>query len=134
MSPRLAVALLVAVAVTVAAPGLGCGSSDEGPRSRPEPQRLTAAERSQARSAYAAIRSYCRRLGLHLAGRGTAPDARAQRQGVDGARRLAALARRKPDAPFSASQTARQLAADTAEDLEATNCSARLVAELARGL
>jgi hypothetical protein len=53
---------------------------------------------------------------------------------VDGARRIALLARRKPEARYSPVQTVRQLAGDTAEDLEGTNCSRRLVAELERGL
>jgi hypothetical protein len=44
------------------------------------------------------------------------------------------LARRKPEARFNASQTVRDLAGDTAEDLDGTNCSAALVAELERGL
>ena len=36
--------------------------------------------------------------------------------------------------PIATDQTIRQLAGDTAEDLEGTNCSARLVVELERGL
>ena len=77
------------------------------------------------------IRAYCRGVARYAAGRGRPPvgdDALAA------ARRIAALAARKPDAPYSGSQTARNLAGDLAEDLEGTNCSRALVAELARGL
>jgi len=111
----------------------GCGDSEPAQQST-EPQRLTAAERAAAASGHDAIRSYCRRLGLHLAGRGDRPGVRVQRRAIAGARSLARLALRKPDAPYAAAQTIRQLAGDTAEDLEGTNCSARLVVELERGL
>ena len=111
----------------------GCGEG-EPERRHTEPQRLTAVERAAAASGYDAIRSYCRRLGLHLTGRGAAPGPGAQGRAVEGARAIAALARRKPEAPYAPDQTISQLAADTAEDLEGTNCSARLVVELERGL
>ena len=65
---------------------------------------------------------------------GDRPGARVQRRAVAGARALARLALRKPEAPYATDQTIRQLAGDTAEDLEGTNCSARLVVELERGL
>jgi hypothetical protein len=111
----------------------GCGDG-EAERQRTEPQRLTAGERAAAAAGHDAIRSYCRRLGLHLAGRRERPGARVQRRAVAGARALAHLAVRKPEAPYATEQTIRQLAADTAEDLEGTNCSAALVVELERGL
>jgi hypothetical protein len=113
---------------------VACGSSNDPVPEPPQPGRLTAAERGAAEAGHAAIRSYCRRLGLHLAGRGAAPGEGAQRQALEGARTIARLARSKPEARFSAVQTTRQLAADTAEDLEGTNCSGRLVSELVRGL
>lgn len=119
-------------ALTWATPGCGSEATD---RPRPEtPSRLTAPERAAAEAGREAIRSYCRRLGLHLAGRRGPPEERARRRAVEGARTLASLARRKPQTPFAPGQTLRQLAADTAEDLEGTNCSAGLVAELERGL
>ena len=124
---------LALIFVAVALGGGACGSDDD--RSGPvEAQRLTRAERAAAQSGYEAIRAYCRRLGLHLAGRRPAPDQRTQERAIAGARAIATLARRKPEAPYSRTQTSRQLAADTAEDLEGTNCSRTLVAELARGL
>jgi hypothetical protein len=95
---------------------------------------LTAAERAAARAGHAAIRSYCRRVGLYLAGRRGPPGAEVQRRAIAGARAIARVARSKPEARFSAVQTARDLAGDTAEDLEGTNCSSRLVVELSRGL
>ncbi|MGH2978538.1 MAG: hypothetical protein ACRDLQ_02735 [Solirubrobacterales bacterium] len=113
---------------------VACGSSEPDRPERVQPQRLTAVERAAAEAGYDAIRTYCRRLGLRLTGRRATPGRAAQRRAVAGARRIASLARRKPEALYSEGQTARQLAGDTAEDLEGTNCSARLVAELARGL
>jgi predicted small lipoprotein YifL len=111
----------------------GCGSK-QPPRPTAEPRDLTAAEQRAAESGLAAIRGYCRRVGADLAGRAGPPDPAVLERAVAGARAIATLARRKPDAPYSRVQTARELAADTAEDLEGTNCSATLVAELARGL
>jgi hypothetical protein len=134
MSSELRLVSTVAAAVLVVCGLVACGSSNEGRPDRAPPQRLTAAERAAAESAHAAIRAYCRQLGLHLVGRRAAPGPAALRRAVAGARTLARLARRKPEAPFSDIQTARQVVADTAEDLEGTNCSGRLVAELARGL
>jgi hypothetical protein len=95
---------------------------------------MTAVERAAAATGYEAIRSYCRRLGLYLTGRRGMPGTRVQRRAVTGARTLARLARRKPEATYVRGQTISQLAADTAEDLEGTNCSGRLVVELERGL
>jgi hypothetical protein len=123
----------VLIFVAIALGAGACGSDDAQP-SQTRPQRLTAAERAAAQSGYEAIRSYCRRLGMHLAGRGPAPGPGNHQRAIEGARRIAALARRKPEAPYSVTQTAGQLAGDTAEDLEGTNCSGRLVDELARGL
>jgi hypothetical protein len=111
-----------------------CGSTEAEQPERGQPQRLTRAERAAAESGHDAIRSFCRRVGLHLAGRTAAPGPGAQRRAVEGARRIALLARRKPEARYSPVQTVRQLAGDTAEDLEGTNCSRRLVVELERGL
>ena len=72
--------------------------------------------------------------GCTSPGRRDRPGVRVQRRAVAGARALARLALRKPEAPYATGQTIRQLAGDTAEDLEGTNCSARLVVELERGL
>jgi hypothetical protein len=134
VSRQARIAIRAAVALTVLCAVAGCGSSEPDRAPPALPQSLTAPERAAAGSGYEAIRTYCRRLGLHLAGRRPPPGAAAQRRALDGAREIAALARRKPEAPYSPDQTAGQLAADTAEDLEGTNCSAGLVAELARGL
>lgn len=134
--PTLAnVTLGVAAAVALACGAAACGSEqqpDQPPRA--PAQRLTASERAAAGSGHDAIRSYCRRLGLYLTGRRGKPATGVQRRAVTGARTLARLARRKPEAPYARDQTISQLAADTAEDLEGTNCSARLVVELERGL
>jgi hypothetical protein len=130
--------VIVVTALLCAFAGCGeeGGEAGQQPAGQPPaaPQRLTAAERAAAAAGHDAIRTYCRRLGLHLAGRRARPGARVQRRAVSGARGLARLALRKPEAPYVTGQTIRQLAADTAEDLEGTNCSARLVVELERGL
>jgi hypothetical protein len=127
----------ISVCTAVALAGLyvaACGSSEPDRPARLQPQRLTAAERAAARSGHEAIRVFCRRLALHLATGRPPPGPAARQRAVEGARTIAALARRKPEAPYGPNQTAGQLAGDTAEDLEGTNCSARLVAELTRGL
>jgi hypothetical protein len=129
LMPRAAVIVVTALLWGFA----GCGEGEPA-RQDAEPQRLTAVERAAATSGHDAIRSYCRRLGLHLAGRRDRPGARVQRRAVAGARTLARLSLRKPEAPYASHQTIRQLAGDTAEDLEGTNCSTRLVVELERGL
>ena len=131
--PRAAVIAAVIVVSALLCGVAGCGEG-EPTRRDAGPQRLTAVERAAAASGHDAIRLYCRRLGLHLAGRRDRPGAQVQRRAVAGARALARLALRKPEAPYATDQTIRQLAADTAEDLEGTNCSARLVVELERGL
>ena len=126
-------ALFVATAALLV--GLvACGSQEPERPPQQGPSRLTAQERSSAGSGYRAIRSYCRRLGLHFAGRRERPGRRTQARALGGARTIAELAARKPTAQYAPNQTARQLAGDTAEDLEGTNCSARLVLELRRGL
>jgi hypothetical protein len=131
--PRAAVIPSVIVVSALLCGVAGCGEG-EPTRRDAEPQRLTAVERAAATSGHDAIHSYCRRLGLHLAGRRDRPGAQVQRRAVAGARALARLALRKPEAPYATDQTIRQLAGDTAEDLEGTNCSALLVVELTRGL
>ena len=111
----------------------GCGDDDAPPPSTATPDApLTAQERRDEDRSVAAIRAYCRAVALYLLqGRGPEPS---PDEAVAGARRIAALSRRKPEAPYRGSQGARDLAADLAEDLEGTNCSRRLVAELERGL
>ena len=112
----------------------GCG--DDGPSSAPRPPeppaRLSAQERAAADRSVGTIRAYCRDRARSLAGEGRARPA--LDEALAAARRRAALARAKPAAPYRGSQTARNLAADLAEDLEGSNCSNTLVAELARGL
>jgi hypothetical protein len=122
-----------AVATLVVLSVVGCGSSEPDRAQTVQPPRLTAQERAASRSGHEAIRAYCRRLGLHLAGRRPLPGPAVQRRALEGARAIAALARRKPAAPYARDQTASQLAGDIAEDLEGTNCSPRLVGELTRG-
>jgi hypothetical protein len=121
--------LLVAVLVLALLAGCGDDASPTTPARAPEP--LTAQERSGAERAVAEIRSYCRGVARYLAGRTGQPPVEGA---VAAARLIAAIARAKPEASYRGSQRARDLAADLAEDLEGTNCSQRLVVELARGL
>jgi hypothetical protein len=121
--------LLAAVLVLGALAGCGDDPAPNEPARSDRP--LTAQERAGAAHAVAAIRSYCRRVARRLAGRRGPPPVEGA---VVAARRITALARAKPDATYRGSQRARDLAADLAEDLEGTNCSQRLVVELARGL
>jgi hypothetical protein len=109
----------------------GCGD-DKSPVPSAAPDAvLTAQERRTEDRSVAAIREYCRGVARYLAGRTAPPSPDAA---VEAARRIAALARAKPEAAYRGSQTARGLAGDLAEDLEGTNCSRALVAELERGL
>jgi hypothetical protein len=125
------ICLAAILAMTLVA---GCGD-DEPSSAAPDPGRaapLSAPQRAAADRAVDSIRAYCRGLARFLAGRraGRPPLGEA----LAAARSIATLARQRPGAPYSGSQTARDLAADLAEDLEGTNCSNTLVAELAAGL
>jgi hypothetical protein len=134
MSPSLwRLACLLTLACVL---GPACGGDDGSTTTTAPPKEMTlsSAERARADRAVAAIRAYCRRVARFAAGEVGPPGTAATGRAVDAARRLGSLARRKPDAEYRGSQRARDLPADLAEDLEGTNCSARLVAELARGI
>lgn len=124
---------LLAAALVIACLAAGCGDDDPPSPSPSTPDApLTAQERRAEDRSVAAIRAHCRAVARYLLnGRGSEPS---PDQAVAAARRIAALARLKPEATYRGSQGARDLAADLAEDLEGTNCSQRLVAELERGL
>ena len=109
----------------------GCGDDNSTTSSARPDAPLTVQERRSEDRSVAAIRGYCRGVARELAGR-TAPPS--PDEAVEAAHRIAALARRKPEARYRGTQTARGLAGDLAEDLEGTNCSRVLVAELERGL
>ena len=111
--------------------GAGCGEEESSPRPVPVDGPLTAQERRIEDRSVREIREFCRGVARYLAGSGDPPQ---QDDAVQAARRIAALARRKPEARYEGSQTARGLAGDLAEDLEGTNCSRILVVELERGL
>jgi hypothetical protein len=102
-------------------------SSQPAPPATP----LTAQERLGADRSVREIRAYCRAVARYLAGDAGRP---VQDEAIAAARSIAAVARGKPESRYRGSQTARDLAADLAEDLEGTNCSQALVVELARGL
>ncbi len=109
----------------------GCGDdASPAPPVRSQSS-LTAQERVAVARSVTAVRRYCRGVARHLAGRGGRPSIGGA---VRAARHIVVVARHKPVASYRGSQRARDLAADLAEDLEGTNCSQRLVNELARGL
>jgi hypothetical protein len=109
----------------------GCGdqSAEES-----APGRLSSDERSEVARSQRAIRSYCRLVGLFLMGRNHAPTRAESERVQDAVARLIELARDKPQAAYEEQRTMRQLLGDTAEDLEGTNCSSALVAQLQQGL
>jgi hypothetical protein len=123
--------LLLATVVTACFIAAGCGDREPSPEPAPVDGPLTVQERRIEDRAVREIRAFCRGVARYLAAGGDPPR---QDVAVDAARRIAALARRKPEARYEGSQTARGLAGDLAEDLEGTNCSRILVAELERGL
>jgi len=123
-------AKLLGVALAIAFVA-GCGDdSSPAPATTPDAP-LTVRERRAVDRSVTAIRAYCREVARYLARGGRAP---AQDAALAAARRIAAIARRRPEAAYEGSQTARGLAGALAEDLEGTNCSGLLVAELERGL
>jgi hypothetical protein len=109
----------------------GCGDSS---REENVPQRLSSHERSEIARSQRAIRSYCRVVGLFLTGRNPPPTRAESERVQDAAATLIERAREKPQAEYEEQQTMRQLLGDTAEDLEGTNCSSALVAQLQQGL
>ena len=80
------------------------------------------------------IRDYCREVGRFLTRRGDAPTRAQVESTADAARILAEVAGQRPEGEYAPQQTMRTLLGDTAENLEATNCSPQLVQILQRGL
>jgi hypothetical protein len=109
----------------------GCGGSSGEKNS---PQRLSLEERSEVVRSQRAIRSYCRLVGLFLVGRHGPPTQAESERVRDAAAKLIESARAKPQAEYREQETMRQLLGDIAEDLEGTNCSSALVAQLQQGL
>jgi hypothetical protein len=117
-------ALLVVVLWGVAA----CGGSSE--KSSP----LTPQERSSASRALSAIDRYCDAVGRFFSRRGEAPTPAETGAAEQAVEELAALARAKPSVDYRPGQTMRLLIGDTAENLEASGCSRRLVDRLSQAL
>jgi hypothetical protein len=118
-------------AIAAIATGLaGCGDDN----ATQVPQRLESQETRVVDAATAAIRAYCRKVGLALAGRRDRPTADDELRVFDAVDRLIAIAQKKPDAPYRRSSTPRDVIADSAEDLDGTNCSNALVRRLEKGL
>jgi hypothetical protein len=115
---------MLAIALSLAACGGGDSSDDTVLSSRQSGAVTTSLE---------TIRQYCRSVGRFLTRRGGAPT-RAQVEGsADASATLVDVARQRPEGKYL-QQTMRTLLGDTAENLEATNCSPELVQILQHGL
>jgi hypothetical protein len=111
---------------------VACGDGDGG--SGTTPRRLSAEQEVTVDRARLVIRSYCRHVGRHLAGRRGPPTAAETQEAYDAVDTLIALAREDPEARYRGQETIRLVLGDTAEDLEGTNCAPQLVARLEQGL
>jgi hypothetical protein len=110
----------------------GCGGDDDASSARPRPLPPEAA--SSVSESQLAIRAYCRRIALYLAGREGPPTMAHTRRAYAAVDSLISVAREDPEAQYREGVTMRQVVGDTAEDLEGTNCSRDLVARLEQGL
>jgi hypothetical protein len=119
-----------AVTVTVVLTALllitGCG--DGADRSAP----LSKNERSSVDGALTDLGAYCRKVRLYFTERGSAPTPRETGAAETAVDEVVAIARAKPGAEYRPGQTMRLLVGDTAEDLEASECSRPLVARLSQ--
>jgi hypothetical protein len=130
---RLGLATLLLLLSPIAPAALaGCGSSSNDDSSR---ARLTPGEQADVRAAQSAIRSYCRTVLLYLERRTDPPTRAETARAYEGVDRLAAIARAKPAAPQGRSgETVRDLMADTAEDLQGSNCADNVVQRIDQAL
>jgi hypothetical protein len=127
--PRQPLIVLLALGMLVPT---ACGGGDDA--SSVGPRRLSIDDQSRVSESRLAIRSYCRRIALYLAGKEGRPTTADTRQAYAAVDSLISIARENPEAQNRNGDTMRQVVGDTAEDLEGTNCSADLVARLERGL
>jgi hypothetical protein len=111
--------------------GVGACGDDNAP---PRAKSLTASELTTVQSSRDAIRAYCRRVGLSIARGEVTQLATLLDQALAAADRLGELARAKPAAHVDPQSTTYDVLADTAEDLDGTNCSPAIVQRLERGL
>ena len=104
----------------------GDGSSTDSP--------LSAQERSRVQGALVAVNEYCRQLGRYFSRRGSAPTNSATAAAREGVDEITALAGEKPAVEYRPGQTLRELIADTAENLEGSNCTGPLLTRLEQAL
>lgn len=122
------VATALAVALLTIAPA-ACGGDDSS-----DDTVLSSRQSVAVTTSLETIREYCRSVGRFLTPRDGAPT-RPQAGGTaDAARTLVEVGRQRPEGEYAQNQTMRTLLGDTAENLEATNCSPELVQILQRGL
>ena len=112
---------------------LGSGACGDGGESTGA-KNLTPSELATVQSSRDAIRGYCRRVGLSLARGEVTQLAELLNRALAAADRLGELAQAKPTARVDEQSTTRDVIADTAEDLEGTNCSPAIVRRLERAL
>jgi hypothetical protein len=125
-------ALLLLLSGVATAALAGCGSSPGGDSSN---AKLTPSEQAAVRSSQSAIQSYCRAVLLYLERRTDPPTSGDTARAYAGVDRLAAIARAKPAAPQGRSgETVRDLMADTAEDLQGSNCADNVVSRIDQAL
>ncbi len=122
--PALAAAVVLAV-------GPGCGGGDSA---SPSERRLSPGERAAVTRSIDSIHAYCRQVQRYVGRQGPPPAAQAGERAQRAVAEIIAVARTAPDAEYALSQPMRTLVGDTAENLEATNCSSQLVRLLQRGL
>ena len=119
----------MAVVAAAALAGSGCGGSGSPARGPSRPQSLSAADRAAVRDAQNEIHAYCRSVASYLAGRTPPPSRETGERASDAVRQLGSIARAKPDARYKG-ETVGEVMGDIAEDLEGSNCSNELAAEL----
>jgi hypothetical protein len=110
----------------------GCGD-DDGPSGTTFEEStgvLTRAESRVIAVAQGRVDGYCAERALALFGEGKPPSSADLRAVDDALVALGGLAARKPEAESAAGVTPRLALGDIAENLEGTNCDARLVARI----
>jgi hypothetical protein len=95
---------------------VGCGGGGSA-------QRLSAAERARVTQAQRAVQRYCVEVGRFIAGKRPAPGTDDLAEATSAVDRLAPVVRDKPDAPYESGRSVRDLVADMAEGLDASDCS-----------
>jgi hypothetical protein len=97
-------------------------------------RRLTAPEQALVTRSQGVVQRYCGRLALSLTGQSKPPSPAEQARAFAATDRLIDLARRKPAATYETGVEMGLFLGDLAEDLEGSNCDARLVERIDQSL